>query len=431
MKAKHKVILILTALICFLLVMNSFISALKEQKKNIPDNPMDGISTARSQVQWTGRGYYTEDPDRKQQEEIKAEVLETEIETELETEIETEILTELHTEISTEIETELLTEIQTQITTEVQTEIVENDNGPVQYITEVVEYNETFQDGEGDYTQTGDDNTNQQGAQVPVEETVDPEEGKYPVIASDLTDGETVPAAYRTFYVRAETYKGEYISAGSLEVYGNGVLLYSTSDDGDVVSYRLDLQENANQISIQATDKDGRSTTVSYTIYKGEEQAPVPAGTITFSLEASTVGLGNLIGPSQEVFYEGEQLSYVIDRVIQTHGYSYSYDGSLTNGFYLKHIIQPGIGNGAAIPEDLLVKLQEVNCAIEAHHTDSLGEFDFTKSSGWMYYVNGASMSSGISTYYPADGDVVRIRFSLYGGADVGGSMMGESWGDW
>ena len=48
-----------------------------------------------------------------------------------------------------------------------------------------------------------------------------------------------------------------------------------------------------------------------------------------------------------------------------------------------------------------------------------------------MYFVNGAQMSSGISTYYPADGDEIRIRFSLYAGADVGGSMQGETWGDW
>lgn len=51
--------------------------------------------------------------------------------------------------------------------------------------------------------------------------------------------------------------------------------------------------------------------------------------------------------------------------------------------------------------------------------------------SGWLYSVNGEYMSVGMSSYFPADGDEVRLRFSLYSGADVGGGVNGETWGDW
>ncbi|MFR8222787.1 MAG: DUF4430 domain-containing protein [Blautia faecis] len=41
--------------------------------------------------------------------------------------------------------------------------------------------------------------------------------------------------------------------------------------------------------------------------------------------------------------------------------------------------------------------------------------------SGWLYSVNGEYMNVGMSSYFPADGDEVRLRFSFIPGADVGG----------
>ena len=89
------------------------------------------------------------------------------------------------------------------------------------------------------------------------------------------------------------------------------------------------------------------------------------------------------------------------------------------------------ISANAAIPDDLMAHLQEVNCQLSDHDSNWLGEFDFTMDSGWLYSVNGEYMSVGMSSYFPADGDEVRLRFSLYSGADVGGGVNGETWGDW
>lgn len=446
MSRKGRLLLKIASTVFFLLVIINFTRALGEQEHAVPENPITGRNQASSQILWSGQGYDTDEG--KQTELMTARILETELETELmtETELETELITELQTEIYTEIGTELVTEYVTEIETEWIEVPNEGQNGAAETAPDdgaqkpnKIEYKEDGNGGLQDGQSSADDNENQAGAQTPEAsqtpsdtqpETPDPEAEKYPVIASDLTDGETVAGSYRTFYVRAVDYKEKYLAAGSLTVYGNGQKLYSTSDSGEVVAYRLDLTEGANTIQIAAADSEGRTASVSYTIYRGED-AQIPAGTITFSLEASTVGLGYLIGPSSEVFYEGEQLSYVIDRVLQQYGYTYRYDGSLTNGFYLKHVIRSGITSGYAIPADLEAKLIEMNCPQEAHHLDSLGEFDFTKNSGWMYQVNGVHMSTGISTYYPADGDVVRIRFSLYGGSDIGGGMTGETWGDW
>ena len=75
--------------------------------------------------------------------------------------------------------------------------------------------------------------------------------------------------------------------------------------------------------------------------------------------------------------------------------------------------------------------LEAANCQMTDHDNDWLGEYDFTMDSGWLYFVNGEYMNVGMAGYFPADGDSVRLRFSLYAGADVGAGQNGETWGDW
>ena len=288
-----------------------------------------------------------------------------------------------------------------------------------------------------------DDNRNQDGAQVPLsatptpspepEPTQEPEEDHYPTIATDLTDGETVNAAYRTFYVQAVDWYGNSLSSTALEVYGNGERLSSKGEPSPgILAYRLDLNEGSNTVDIKATDDEGWSTTLpTFTIYKGDESQEEPAGSITVSIEAGTVGLGTILPATSIDFYQGEQLSSVVLRLLQNSGFDWRNDGSATGGFYLKAIGRGGITSGASIPDDLMAHLTEVNCQLSGHDANWLGEFDFTMNSGWMYFVNGEYMNIGMSGYFPADGDEVRLRFTLYSGADLGVGDNGEVWGDW
>ena len=90
----------------------------------------------------------------------------------------------------------------------------------VQYDPEDGEDNQEDQEA----TPDPDDDRNQDGAEVPAEETPAPapEENKYPSVATDLTDGETVSASYRTFYVQAWDYQGNVLPSSSVDVLGNG-----------------------------------------------------------------------------------------------------------------------------------------------------------------------------------------------------------------
>ena len=52
---------------------------------------------------------------------------------------------------------------------------------------------------------------------------------------------------------------------------------------------------------------------------------------------------------------------------------------------------------------------------------DSLGEFDYTSGSGWIYSRNGKKPSYAMSSAVFDDGDIVELMFSLDLGNDIRG----------
>ena len=135
---------------------------------------------------------------------------------------------------------------------------------------------------------------------------------KYPVIATDLTDGETVNASYRTFYIQATDHYGNNLGASSLQVTGNGQRLSMQGQPAQgILAYRLELTEGANTIEISATDEEGCDYPhFRYLPFIREiEEAPETAGSVTISIEAGTIGLGTILPATSIEFYQGEQLS--------------------------------------------------------------------------------------------------------------------------
>ena len=84
------------------------------------------------------------------------------------------------------------------------------------------------------------------------------------------------------------------------------------------------------------------------------------------------------------------------------------------------------------MPDELLVKLEENGYYPDTapYEEGTLGEFDFTWGSGWMYAVNNVFANVGFCDFIPQDGDVMRIQFTLAYGADLGSTMVGDVWFD-
>ena len=145
------------------------------------------------------------------------------------------------------------------------------------------------------------------------------------------------------------------------------------------------------------------------------------AGTVTVVLDATAVGIGVLDSGEYEI-RKGDTAADVFLRFLEDHGYEIRYDSSGSN-FYIRRISRPDMCWGAKVPEILwnAILRDGINLNENTHYRDSLGEFDYTMGSGWMYAVGGAYPGRAMNGYEVKNGDTVAVRFSLAYGKDIGG----------
>ncbi len=146
---------------------------------------------------------------------------------------------------------------------------------------------------------------------------------------------------------------------------------------------------------------------------------------VTISLEADVLGsrYRYLIYPQRVEIRENQRASEVVDRFLRQNGYYPSISGSIQSGYYLARVNRGGLINRSSIHipgrVQKILKARKLVTRLNRTRSGSLGEFDITKESGWMYSVNGVYPNVGFSQKYLKNGDVVRIRFTLALGNDI------------
>ncbi len=154
-------------------------------------------------------------------------------------------------------------------------------------------------------------------------------------------------------------------------------------------------------------------------------------GTVKIVLDATTVGCGILDSETYDIV-QGDTAADVVLRFLEEYGYESTYDGSSKNAFYLRRISRWDMCSDAEIDEHLweMILRDGINLNSNTHSRDSLGEYDYTMGSGWMYAVNGSYPGRAMSNYYLKDGDTLYLRFTLAYGKDIGGySATGGGYG--
>lgn len=235
-----------------------------------------------------------------------------------------------------------------------------------------------------------------------------------------LTDGLTLKNPDVILLVDGHSYTGKQLYSNNYTVSVNGMVVPApVSQSGSKFGYSTYLSnEGANTITITATDGDGYSATRSWTVYYEEGTV-----TVTVSVEATTVGLGYLVAPTEVTVPGGTDAWTVVQQVLTENGYTVSVSGS-----YLSAIQRSGICSGFFIDSELMELIMadgmdENGAGLDPQpfSMDSLGEFDFYRWSGWMYSYNGSYPGYGLNVCKPQDGSVIRVRYTLAMGKDIGG----------
>lgn len=335
-------------------------------------------------------------------------------------------------------------------------------NGELLEETENGNYSAALQEGDNEILLSAEDGgeTYQETYTVRYVRTIDQGQGgEYspdnPKITCDLGENgsilENIYSRVITFSVNAKDCNGEWISQENIEVTCNGIRASWMFSNLDMHTYQAALEEGYNTIKIRVWDAEGREALSSYSLNYTDQQGGI-IGQITLSMEATTVGSGYLIPPGTVVdIYDGDTVATVLERVKGDFGFDTRITGSVESDYYLARVITDSDFVTGQIPEDLEAHLLQINEEEIAAGREqiyfpeeeitprNLGEFDFSVGSGWMYSVNGIYPNVSMAGRTLQSGDEVRIRFTLYYGADIGGgSAMGnngsakeESVGDW
>ena len=235
-----------------------------------------------------------------------------------------------------------------------------------------------------------------------------------------LTNGLTMKTPDLIVLVDGRSYNGQQLYANNYTVSVNGTVVSAPiSQSGYQFGYTAYLSNvGANTITITATDGDGYSATRSWTVYY--ENGDI---TVTVSVEATTVGLGYLVPPTEVTVPGGTDAWSIVEKVLTENGY-----GTSGSGSYLSAIQRSGICSGFFIDSELMELIMadgmdENGAGLdpEPFSMDSLGEFDFYRWSGWMYSYNGSYPGYGLNVCKPQDGSVIRVRYTLALGKDIGG----------
>lgn len=251
-----------------------------------------------------------------------------------------------------------------------------------------------------------------------------------------LTDGLVLKNPAVLLLVEGRSGKDEQLYSNNFTVTVNGTAISApTAQTGSLFGYDAYLRyEGANTITVTAVDNEGVSASRTWTVYYEAGEI-----TVTISVEATTVGLGMLVPATAVTVPGGTSALTVLEEALAQYGYT----AALDRGEYLSAICGPGICTGYSIDPELKelivadgMDAQGVGYDPTPASEDRLGEFDFYRWSGWMFSVNGSYPGISMASYAPQDGAVLRLRFTLAMGKDIGaydgsGGAYGESSGNY
>lgn len=296
-------------------------------------------------------------------------------------------------------------------------------------------------------------------------------------IETNLTDGQKVMNGTNiTLTVTAWSEKEDgtliaQMTASDVVVTLDGEVQRSYGSSGGRLQYTLvpenpaEGDENEHTLVITCEDTYGNKDVLTLTLLGERSRKGEPIGHATIYIDMTVLGLGVTAPLSYEVL-SGEPASYSVAKAVwgydagdpfgtaaNTFGWPSSetaFTGSYDDNFYIARL---GDGTNMAARsnalrgswssygsdrESVLAAIDGVfgensayaalwrsiylaGISLNGCHNTSVGEFDFTNGSGWLYTIGGGTYYPGttLSNYELQDGDVLVLRYTLAYQRDV------------
>ena len=255
---------------------------------------------------------------------------------------------------------------------------------------------------------------------------------KDPVIETSIKDGMPFHGKEFAFSVHAKDHGEQPIDAFNIKVYFNSKQITSVGREGTGYNYLGSLKKGENIIIIKAKDEEGRTATLRRTVWRISSKQKRKFS-VTVKISAEVIENPNILTKEVKI-YSKESMASALTRCMKESGIGYKKGdgGTVKRGFYLSRIYKQGIAAGKQIHPKILEHYKKMAGGIpwtsSEHEDHSLGEFDFTKNSGWVAYLDGASIKQGFSSTALSDGSVIHLRFTVNLGNDL---AEGDKQGWW
>ena len=256
-----------------------------------------------------------------------------------------------------------------------------------------------------------------------------PTVGAHPPIISTNLDSWTGEITTSSFMltVDAKTWENKRIHADHVQVWMDGKEIKNPTGSG-ILEYLLyferplDGDYEDHSVAILAWDEEGNSKYVEYTITYHAHDEGLDIGQVRVLIDATTVSCGVIDDEYVDV-KSGDTAADAIVSMLEACGYSYDYSGSIDGDFYLQRLTRANAFDGCEVEARLkeLLERDGITLWAQTGTRDSLGQFDFTRVSGWMYFINGDyAPGVALSKWSLQGGETISLRFTVAGGKDLG-----------
>ena len=202
---------------------------------------------------------------------------------------------------------------------------------------------------------------------------------------------------------------------------------------GAEISYNvpLDIGENNLEISI-APEYLGSITfkPIKHKIIREKVGKNEVIGHFLMRMEGTSIGYPTLIETTEIPITIGKNAAQYLTEWLTNNGLTYTHTGTLGSDFYLASV--GGFSGVFKIPDALYKDASKRYELPQGEKFTDLGEFTCGRGSGWMYSGDDIFPNFGFANYYPTDGDVIRVQYTIALGTDIGGGSTitgdGESY---
>lgn len=242
-------------------------------------------------------------------------------------------------------------------------------------------------------------------------------DGYEPYVELNLVDGQSVSSNPASLSVYARDVHGNTLNNWNFTVTLNGQEAPFVSITSAGYEYALYVDEGPNTLQVTVTDNEQYSKTLTLTI---NYSTTPETFYINLKLNAGVLGLGTWIDETIPV-QSNQTIAQVVEERLAAYGFTTVYDGTVTDGYYLKRIGRSGMLEGWSLTEDQILQYKDEGYEVkDPLDLDSLGDQDMTSGSGWMVTLDGIFISKNMSAYKVTTGSTISVQFSLDQGKDLG-----------